>query len=40
VGSLSVFGLAVGGVMYFHRYAYGELLMLASVTLVIATMAV
>ena len=40
VGSLSVFGLAVGGVMYFHRYAYGEILMLASVTLVIATMAV
>lgn len=35
VGSMSVFGVAVGTAMYFHRYANGEKLLLLSVTLLI-----
>lgn len=37
---MGVFGLAVGGVMFFHRYAYGELLMVVALILVLSTMAV
>jgi len=37
---MGVFGLMVGGVMYFHRYVFGEQLMIIGLTLVLATMVV
>lgn len=40
LGSMGTFSLMVGGVLYFHRYAYAEILMLSGLVLVIATMAV
>ncbi len=38
LGSIGVLGLPVGGVMYFHRYAYGELLMICSLILIISVL--
>jgi len=40
VGSMGAFGLTVGGVMYFHKYMYGEMLLILSLTLVIMVMVV
>lgn len=40
VGAIGAMGLAIGGVMYFHSYVNGELLMVLSLTLVLFTMGV
>ena len=38
VGSIGALGLTTGGVMYFHRYVYGELLLTLSLILIILVM--
>ena len=40
IGAMAAFGLTVGGVMYFHRYIYGEMLLIMSLVLVILVMIV
>lgn len=40
LGAFSAFGMTIGGVMYFHSYQYGDLLLLLSMLLVIGTMIV
>ena len=40
LGAFGAFGLTVGGVMYFHRYIYGEMLLIMSLVLVILVMIV
>jgi len=38
VGSIGALGLTTGSVMYFHRYVYGEMLMLMALILIILVM--
>lgn len=40
VGSFGALGMTVGGVMYFHSYMYGDLLLISSMLVVIGTMIV
>lgn len=40
IGSMGAFGMTAGGVMYFHKYVFGELLLLVSLLLVILVMIV
>jgi len=40
VGAIGTLGLTTGGVMYFHRYVYGELLLILSTTLIVLVMIV
>ena len=40
IGAIGAMGLAVGGVMFFHGYIYGELLLVLSLILVLAIMVV
>jgi cytochrome c oxidase subunit 3 len=40
VGSMGAFGMTAGGVMYFHKYVYGDLLLLLSTVLVLLVMVV
>jgi len=37
---MGAFGMTAGGVMYFHKYVYGELLLLLSTVLVLLVMVV
>lgn len=37
---MGALGMTAGGVMYFHKYVYGELLLLISTILVIVVMVV
>jgi len=40
VGAFGALGMTVGGVLYFHSYAYGDFLLITSMLLVIAVMIV
>lgn len=40
VGAFGALGMTIGGVMYFHSYEYGELLLLTSMSIVILVMIV
>jgi cytochrome c oxidase subunit 3 len=40
VGSFGALGMTIGGVMYFHSYMYGDLLLLSSMSIVILVMIV
>lgn len=40
VGAFGALGMTIGGVMYFHSYEYGELLLLTSMSVVILVMIV
>lgn len=40
VGSMAALGMTVGGVMYFHSYEFGELLLISSTLLVLFVMVV
>ena len=40
IGATGVMGLALGAVMYFHRYIFGEILMILSLILVLGVMVV
>jgi len=40
IGSMGALGMTAGGVMYFHKYVYGELLLVISLILVILVMVV
>lgn len=40
VGAFGALGMTIGGVMYFHSYEYGELLLVTSMFVVILVMIV
>jgi hypothetical protein len=40
IGAIGAMGLAIGGVMFFHGYIYGEFLMIISLILVVSIMVV